>query len=137
MEDRVRLGQYVMATRKKMGYPERTDWAPAIGISAKTLGKLERGQHVGPGTLADVELFFGWAPGSCRNIMRGGEPITEKQPAAVALTDTEIIAMTSEQLARHYIQLVKTEGAEEAEDRMVYILTVRRNARRSVTAGPT
>lgn len=137
MEDRVRLGKFVMARRIKMGYRERIDWAAAIGISSKTLGKLERGQYVGPGTLAEVEIFFGWAPGDCQVIMRGGEPTTGRPQEPAQPSDDDLIAMSTQDLAAHYIELVKDVGANEAEDRMVYILTVRRNARRSVAADPT
>ncbi|GAA1030724.1 hypothetical protein GCM10009565_67590 [Amycolatopsis albidoflavus] len=75
-----------MAARKRK-YPgaTRKEWSAVIGISDKTLGKLERGEYVGPDTLADVEIDLGWAPGSCQAIMHGGEPTgTDNSTPAVA-----------------------------------------------------
>jgi hypothetical protein len=43
-------------------------------VTERTLGKLENGQHVSPSTLGMVENRLGWAPGSCRRILAGGEP---------------------------------------------------------------
>src|SRR5215472_8243531 len=51
-----RLGDYVVARRT-------------------ALGKLENGKRVSASTLGAVENHLGWAPGSCRRILSGGEPV--------------------------------------------------------------
>ena len=56
---------------------DRRALAEATGVTDRTLGKLENGQRVSPSTLGMVENQFGWAPGSCRRILAGGEPVTE------------------------------------------------------------
>src|SRR5580700_6346465 len=45
-------------------------------VTARTLGKLENGKRVSASTLGAVENQLGWAPGSCRRILAGGEPTT-------------------------------------------------------------
>jgi len=73
-EDWRRLADYVVARRVELGMRDRRALAAATGITDRTLGKLENGQRVSPSTLGVIENLFGWAPGSCRRIMAGGEP---------------------------------------------------------------
>lgn len=129
VEDRERLGQYVMAARKRMGYRDRKPWAEAIGISAKTLGKLERGEYVGTDTLVEVENFFGWTPGSAREILRGGQP-TAMPAADDTPTDDEILAMDARAIAERYVKTDRDRGKFAADDWLFQALTVRLNARR-------
>lgn len=74
-EDWLRLADYVVARRVELGMRDRRAFAQATGVTERTLGKLENGQRVSPSTLAMVENRLGWAPGSCRRILAGGEPI--------------------------------------------------------------
>jgi hypothetical protein len=69
-----RLADYVVARRVELGMRDRRAFAEATGVTERTLGKLENGQRVSPSTLAIVENRLGWAPGSCRRILAGGEP---------------------------------------------------------------
>jgi hypothetical protein len=73
-EDWQRLADYVVARRVELGMRDRRALAEATGVTERTLGKLENGQHVSPSTLGMVENRLGWAPGSCRRILTGGEP---------------------------------------------------------------
>ena len=73
-EDWQRLADYVVARRVELGMRDRRAFAEATGVTERTLGKLENGQHVSPSTLGMVENRLGWAPGSCRRILAGGEP---------------------------------------------------------------
>jgi Helix-turn-helix len=73
-EDWQRLADYVVARRVELGMRDRRAFAEATGVTERTLGKLENGQHVSPSTLGMVENRLGWAPGSCRRILGGGEP---------------------------------------------------------------
>jgi transcriptional regulator with XRE-family HTH domain len=74
-EDRERLAQYVVRRRVAMGYRTREEWAAAVGLSARTLGDIEKGRRpVGDATVARIEEFLGWKPGSTSAILRGGEP---------------------------------------------------------------
>jgi transcriptional regulator with XRE-family HTH domain len=73
-EDWRRLADYVVARRVELGMRDRRALAAATGITDRTLGKLENGQRVSPSTLGVIENLFGWAPGSCRRILAGGEP---------------------------------------------------------------
>lgn len=69
-----RLGDYVVARRIALGMRDRRAFAVATGVTDRTLGKLENGKHVSASTLGAVENQLGWAPGSCRRILEGGEP---------------------------------------------------------------
>jgi hypothetical protein len=73
-EDWQRLADYVVARRVELGMRDRRAFAEATGVTERTLGKLENGQHVSPSTLGMVENRLGWAPGSCRRVLGGGEP---------------------------------------------------------------
>jgi hypothetical protein len=73
-EDWQRLADYVVARRVELGMRDRRALAEVTGVTERTLGKLENGQRVSPSTLAMVENRLGWAPGSCRRILAGGEP---------------------------------------------------------------
>ncbi len=76
-EDWRRLADYVVARRVELGMRDRRAFAEATGVTDRTLGKLENGQRVSPSTLGMVENQLGWAPGSCRRILAGGEPNLE------------------------------------------------------------
>ena len=82
VEDWQRLGDYVVARRIALGMRDRRTLAAATGVTERTLGKVETGKRVSAGTLAALENLFGWAPGSCRHILAGGEPVT-RLPAEV------------------------------------------------------
>jgi hypothetical protein len=69
-----RLGDYVVAGRAALGMRDRRAFAAATGVTDRTLGKLENGKKVSASTLGAVENELGWAPGSCRRILAGGEP---------------------------------------------------------------
>src|SRR5215472_10926187 len=73
-EDWLRLADYVVARRVELGMRDRRALAEATGVTERTLGKLENGQRVSPSTLAMVENRLGWAPGSSRRVLAGGEP---------------------------------------------------------------
>ena len=69
-----RLGDYVVARRTALGMRDRRAFAAATGVTDRTLGKLENGKRVSASTLGTVENHLGWAPGSCRRLLAGGEP---------------------------------------------------------------
>jgi len=69
-----RLADYVVAGRVALGMRDRRSLAAATGVTERTLGKLEHGQRVSASTLAAIEIVLGWAPGSSRVILAGGEP---------------------------------------------------------------
>jgi hypothetical protein len=73
-EDWERLGDYVVARRTALGMRDRRALSAATGVTDRTLGKLETGHRVSASTLGAVENQLGWAPGSCRRILAGGEP---------------------------------------------------------------
>ena len=83
-EDWQRLADYVIARRVELGMRDRRAFAEATGVTERTLGKLENGQHVSPSTLGMVENRLGWTPGSCRRILAGGEPKTGSPDPAPA-----------------------------------------------------
>jgi transcriptional regulator with XRE-family HTH domain len=80
-EDWRRLADYVVARRVELGMRDRRALAAATGVTDRTLGKLENGQRVSASTLAVIENELGWAPGSARRVLAGGEPSV---PAATA-----------------------------------------------------
>ncbi len=77
-----RLGDYVVARRTALGMRDRRAFAAATGVTDRTLGKLENGKRVSASTLGAVENHLGWAPGSCRRILTGGEPVQASASAS-------------------------------------------------------
>jgi transcriptional regulator with XRE-family HTH domain len=77
-----RLGDYVVARRTALGMRDRRALAAATGVTDRTLGKLENGKRVSASTLGAVENHLGWAPGSCRRILAGAEPVTASAGAS-------------------------------------------------------
>jgi hypothetical protein len=75
-----RLADYVVARRVELGMRDRRALSAATGVTDRTLGKLENGQRVSPSTLGVLENVLGWAPGSCRRILAGGEPHASSAP---------------------------------------------------------
>jgi len=73
-EDWERLSDYVIARRTALGMRDRRAFSTATGVTDRTLGKLETGHRVSASTLGAVDNHLGWAPGSCRRILGGGEP---------------------------------------------------------------
>src|SRR6266700_1755721 len=67
-EDWERLGDYVIARRIALGMRDRRALAAATGVTASTLGA--------------VENHLRWAPGSCRRVLAGGEPVSPASAAA-------------------------------------------------------
>src|ERR1700733_13951732 len=81
-EDWRRLADYGGARRGGLGMRDRRALAEATGVTERTLGKLENGQHVSPSTLGMVENRLGWAPGSCRRgLAGGGDHVGGRAPA--------------------------------------------------------
>jgi Helix-turn-helix domain len=74
-EDWRRLGDYVVARRIALGMRDRRALAAATGITDRTLGKVETGRRVSASTLGALDNHLGWGPGSCRQVLAGGEPV--------------------------------------------------------------
>lgn len=125
--DWTRLGAYVASRRTEL-YDTVRDFSKAIGISEKTLGRLELGRSVSRTTLAEVERALGWAPGSCVAILAGGEPrmLTDANSAAVAAARTEVLAMTNDELATMKARISAVQGPERAEEWLQRAIALRK-----------
>jgi len=75
VEDWQRLGDYVVARRIALGMRDRRSLAVATGVTERTLGKVETGHRVSASTLGALDNHLNWAPGSCRQVLAGGEPV--------------------------------------------------------------
>src|SRR6266516_119712 len=95
-EDWKRLGDYVVARRIALGMRDRRALAAVTGVTDRTLGKLENGRRVSASTLGAVENQLGWAPGSCRRVLAGGEPV---RPAAAVTSQQRFDDPTLQHIA--------------------------------------
>jgi len=120
-EDWRRLADYVVAGRVALGMRDRRALAAATGVTERTLGKLENGQRVSASTLAAIENQLGWAPGSCRRILAGGDPASgsaapgdeeDADPTLRYLADTPGLPP---EVVRGIIALARNWRAAEAE----------------------
>lgn len=71
-----RLAEYVIARRVALGYQTRRALSDAIGVSDRTLAKVEDGIAVGRSTLGALDNGLDWRPGSANTVLQGGEPET-------------------------------------------------------------
>lgn len=81
-----RLAAYVRRDRTRL-YRSRQQFATAIGVSKRTVDRLEKAEPVAfrPRTLDRVESGLLWASGSIEDILNGGEPIYEHDKLLVEL----------------------------------------------------
>lgn len=89
----IRLGEFVVAARVARGMPTRHDLAEAGGFSTRFLGDIERGRrdNYDPVYIALLEKALGWATGSVKAILAGGEPIEPPPTSGMPTTeDAEI-----------------------------------------------
>lgn len=72
-----RLGDLLIARRVDLGFMRRTDFQRHLGLShGRTLFDIEKAKrrNFDASTLAFVEKAYGWATGSIRAVLSGGEP---------------------------------------------------------------
>jgi hypothetical protein len=67
------LGRAVRSARLALGFSNSRVWAMKVGRTDRVLLGLERGEAVGPNTLALVENALGKAPGWAHRFMAGAE----------------------------------------------------------------
>jgi transcriptional regulator with XRE-family HTH domain len=77
-----RLADYVLSRRTVLGI-DRAGVAGRMGVSTKTVERIELSRSVRSGTLAKLELALGWTPGSARRVLDGGEPTLVEQEESV------------------------------------------------------
>lgn len=73
-----RLGQYIRARRKQLGYRSHFVFADVCQLSPRTVADIERGLDTRiptASTIAKLELTLGWNVGDCGVVARGGEPM--------------------------------------------------------------
>ncbi len=121
-EDWRRLSDYVVAGRVAVGMRDRRALAAATGVTERTLGKLENGRRVSASTLGAIENQLGWAPGSCRRILAGGEPAAGSATADGEDADPTLQYLASTpglppEVVRGLIALARNwrQGEEDAE----------------------
>jgi hypothetical protein len=83
-QDWARLADFVIDRRTQLGMKTRRDLSRVTDINDRTIGKLELGQSVSASTMSTIERALGWAPGSWRRILDGGDPELAEAPARPA-----------------------------------------------------
>ena len=76
-----------MLSAPGLGYRTLSDLAARTGLGVRTLSDIERGarESYSAETLAAVEAALGWAPGSVRRILDGGQPTREQDDDLAAI----------------------------------------------------
>lgn len=121
-----RLRGFVLARRREIGYEQRKAFTDAIGLSYNTVGKIERGEPVGPEVLAKLEEFLVWTPGDIDRILDDqGTPTVRNATVATPDTDGLTPQMPGRPLDRQLRALYELLGEEQ------YIATVLRMGRGS------
>lgn len=127
------VADHVVARRVELGYRTTRQLALAVGITEKTIGRLEAGHSVRAGTLAAVERELGWLPGSMQALLAGGTPrLAQDRPAPadeVSAARQRIIDATPEELVEIRAMVEEVHGAEAADDWLRKALHLQRSAR--------
>lgn len=138
---RRRLGSAVSEAREALGFKFRPPFAKHAKVSLRSLVDLEAGTPgVGEANLKAVARALpNWTESTPRDILEGG-PIPPPEPAPPAetkaewvpvLTDAQVIAMTSREIATHYVQLDNSYGKQAADDWLFHAASIRYHARRA------
>lgn len=149
------LAEHVKARRVELGMRTTRQLATAVGITEKTIGRLEAGHSVRAGTLAAVERALDWLPGSMLDLLNGGEPRVATQRAGTpAEADTgtggttwgdtldpviraELLGKTYEELLRMRAYWAAEAGDALADRWLAHVMEMREDeaARRTRDAG--
>jgi len=85
--DWTRLPAAIRTARKRLGMTQ-VELAEAAGVSESTIQNLESRTHSRmPASMPKVERALGWAAGSARAVVDGGEPIPLQEEPAAEVTD--------------------------------------------------
>ena len=103
------LGDSVRQARLRAGHASLEAWSERIGVSGKTLGKLERGNPVRTATLVAIEAALGWPPGYARNLLDGGA--AQQEPNGERRYD---LSVTADEL--YLVTRFRAMGQEEQRD---------------------
>lgn len=76
-----RLAEHVTRRRVQLGMT-KIDVARAAGLTITTYGHIERGKAVRDSSYGKIEAPLQWAPGSCLEVLRGGNP-TVAEPSGI------------------------------------------------------
>ena len=72
-----RVGQELQKQRARLGYPKRSSWVRHLGVTQpRTIEDLENGRrdNYTTATLAQIEGWYHWAPGSIQAVLQGEDP---------------------------------------------------------------
>jgi transcriptional regulator with XRE-family HTH domain len=111
-----RLGMEVRRSRILAGYDRAEEFAARAGVSARTLLKLERGEHVRMGTVYKIEQALGWRAGAAEDILTGRTSPAEQaaSPAGGDEPLTEQDRLMLEMLRMYRGQELTAEQARKA-----------------------
>lgn len=126
--------------RVAQGMRSQPALAKAAGISPRKVSDVERGERAGVKTYAAIDRALGFPLGTLSDYLDGridalpetvlGET-TAAEPWRPVLTDAQIIAMTSREIAAHYVQLDNEFGKAAADDWLYHAASIRYDARRA------
>ncbi|MCG7594790.1 FHA domain-containing protein (plasmid) [Mycobacterium sp. C3-094] len=141
--DIARAGLAVMERREQLGFSQRRLAEDRV-VSQTQLVKLERGTHwPRPGTLAKIESYLRWPPGTIARI-RGGELAPDDDDTTEVLSPTVQVAVLidASEIALHGVlrrvaQLPPTDSATFTSDISALLAELRRLERTITTAART
>jgi hypothetical protein len=143
---RKEVGRQIKAARRLKKFRSQRAFADHIDVSESSVANAETGSdRIGEGVFAAIEDGLKWPIGSITAYIGGadkepwvlaGEDLqsgSESPPAPVVErrlwpTDAEIIAMSTDDLARFALNLQRDAGSQQAEDWLFHALSVRREA---------
>lgn len=84
-----RLSDYVVSWRARRDI-SRSRLAELMGVSTKTVERIENAEPVRTTSLARLEYALGWKPGSARAVLEGGEPTLDDNTAPEVSVQVEL-----------------------------------------------
>lgn len=114
-----RLADTVRRRRLALGLTHE-EVARRAGLTRVTISRIENSHQMSMRTVWKLDRGLAWKPGSGEEVLKGGQPVEEAQPAPVDLTDPDEAAIwaiqtLSEQRRREWIAEIRRERAAQSE----------------------
>ena len=136
---RKEVGREIKVARRLKKFRSQKAFAAHIGVHENSVANAEVGSdRIGESVYNAIEGGLGWPANSILDYVEGRTDefppparVATGKPWVPVLTDAQIIAMTSREIATHYVQLDNEFGKAAADDWLFHAASIRYDARRA------
>lgn len=139
---RKEVGRQIKVARRLKKFRSQKAFAAHIGVHENSVANAEVGSdRIGESVYNAIEGGLGWPANSILDYVEGRTDefpppaqLVNDKPWIPVLTDAQVIAMTSREIATHYVQLDNEFGKAAADDWLFHAASIRYHARRAAQA---